>query len=316
MKHLITFKIYENVVPIMASGLTKKQEALLNFFCKGKWIVNPTTGLVDIEGNFEYHDLKTKSFLGIKFGNVTNNFNCHDNRLTSLEGAPQTVGGTFWCSGNNLQSLVGAPKTVGGDFSCSKNKLTSLEGAPQTVRGSFFCYNNKLTSLEGSPQTVGAGFFCYNNKLTSLEGSPQTVDGNFICYNNKLTSLEGAPETLGGNFDCRSNELTSLEGSPHTIDGGFFSDKFQLEQGKWNMQGWLEVLNTGTEEAKKLILTLPEFRPEIWNSKLKENPEATILQMVDVWDYIPKEIQDQIQIPSNWKDSFDNLLDLQRAGIF
>lgn len=85
MKHLITFKIYENVVPIMASGLTKKQEALLNFYCDGKWKVNPTTGLVDIEGDFKYQKLKAKSFLGIKFGNSTNNFLCNKNQLTSLE---------------------------------------------------------------------------------------------------------------------------------------------------------------------------------------------------------------------------------------
>ena len=82
------------------------------------------------------------------------------------------------------------------------------------------------------------------------------------------------------------------------------------------MEGWLEVLNTGTEEAKKLILTLPEFQPEYWNNKLKEEPKATILQMVSFWDDLPKETQDGIQIPSNWKDSFDNLLDLERAGIF
>ena len=82
------------------------------------------------------------------------------------------------------------------------------------------------------------------------------------------------------------------------------------------MEGWLKVLNTGREEAKRLILTLPVFQPEYWNSELKQNPKKTILQMVPIWDDFPKEIQDEIQIPSNWKDHFENLLDLQRAGIF
>ena len=250
MKHLIPFRIYESQE---TSGLTKEQVEFLNKYTEGTWSVNPTTGLVDVQGDFNCSSERLKSLLDISFGHVVGNFNCYDNRLTSLAGAPQTVGGNF---------------------------------------------------------------NCYNNKLTSLEGSPQTVGGDFNCFFNDLKSLEGAPQTVGGNFDCSPNDLKSLEGAPYTINGIFISDEFKLDAGKWNMAGWLKVLNTGTEEAKKLILTLPVFQPEIWNSKLKEKPKATILQIVPIWDDLPKKIQDGIQIPSNWKDSFDNLLDLERAGIF
>ena len=250
MKHLIPFRIYEAQT---TSGLTKRQEEFLNRYTRGTWSVNPSTGLVDVQGSFDCFDLRLKSFRGISFGHVS------------------------------------------GYFGCSGNQLTSLEGSPQKVNGDFHCSNSQLTSLKGGPQKVGGDFYCYQNRLTSLEGSPQTVGGNFHCYNNQLTSLEGAPQTVGRFFYC---------------------DEFRLDPGKWNMQGWVEVLNTGTPAAQKLILTLPEFQPEIWNSKLKEKPKATILQMVPIWDDLPKEIQDGIQIPSNWKDSFDNLLDLQRAGIF
>ena len=57
---------------------------------------------------------------------VNGNFNCGDNKLTSLEGAPKTVGSYFDCDYNKLTSLEGAPETVGGDFSCNSNNLESL----------------------------------------------------------------------------------------------------------------------------------------------------------------------------------------------
>ena len=66
------------------------------------------------------------------------------------------VTGDFNCSYNNLTSLKGAPQTVGGDFKCSDNQLTSLRGAPQKVGGDFYCYNNpNLHSLDGMGQITG-----------------------------------------------------------------------------------------------------------------------------------------------------------------
>ena len=203
MKHLIPFRIYEAQT---TSGLTKRQEQFLNKYTEGTWSVNPSNGLVDIQGDFNCSSEGLKSLWGISFGHVSGNFQCSNNQLTSLEGAPQTVGGAFQCSGN------------------------------------------KLTSLEGAPQKVNVNFYCYKNQLKSLKGAPQTVQGSFDCDFNKLTSLEGASQTVGGFFYC---------------------DEFRLDPGKWNMKGWTDVLNTGTEEAKKLILTLPLYQPEIWKSKLK-----------------------------------------------
>jgi len=123
-------------------------------------------------------------------------FSCHDNQLTSLKGAPRSVGGNFYCSFNQLTSLEHAPQTVGGHFFCSFNQLPSLEHAPQTVGGNFVCSINQLTSLEHAPQTVGGHFFCSYNQLTSLEHAPHTVGGSFDCHNNQLTSLEGASKTF------------------------------------------------------------------------------------------------------------------------
>ena len=73
---------------------------------------------------------------------VSGNFNCSDNKLTSLVGAPTNVDGNFYCNGNKLTSLVGAPTNVVGRFDCGDNKLTSLTGAPKTVGGHFYCNDN------------------------------------------------------------------------------------------------------------------------------------------------------------------------------
>jgi hypothetical protein len=115
---------------------------------------------------------------------VGEGFHCYGNQLTSLEGAPETVGGDFYCNDNQLTSLEWAPETVGGDFLCKNNQLKTLEGAPQTVGGDFLCNDNPLTSLEGEPQTVGGDFFC-----DEFETPNWTLDGKFEILKNG--SVEG-----------------------------------------------------------------------------------------------------------------------------
>jgi hypothetical protein len=79
-----------------------------------------------------------------------------------------------------LTSLTGAPQTVGGEFGCTDNKLTSLEGAPQTVGGDFSCYNNRLTSLAGAPETVKGGFSSDSLKIPRGKWSMDTLIGIFL----------------------------------------------------------------------------------------------------------------------------------------
>ena len=117
------------------------------------------------------------------------------------------VDGDFYCYDNKLTSLNNAPNSIRGDFACSDNKLTSLIGAPSNVSRHFFCSDNKLTSLIGAPKSVGGSFDCTTNKLTTLKGSPSSVGGNFGCSNNNLTSLEGAPKFVGGDFFCSYNTV-------------------------------------------------------------------------------------------------------------
>jgi uncharacterized protein (DUF1330 family) len=118
--------------------------------------------------------------------------------LKRLPVAFDKVGGGFWCHDNQLTTLEGAPTSVGGSsFSCSNNQLTTLEGAPTSVGGDFLCHNNQLTTLEGAPTSVGGSLLCHINQLTTLEGAPTSVGGDFWCYTNQLTTLKGMPTVPG-----------------------------------------------------------------------------------------------------------------------
>ena len=161
MKHI---KPYDQLFESQTK-LSQEQIEWLNWCTRGKWTLNPETGLVDVSGDFNCYDQRLSDFKGVRFGEVGRDFNCSDNQLTSLEGAPQKVGWIFNCGNNQLTSLEGAPQSVRASFNCSDNQLTSLEGAPQGVGGNFYCYSNQLTSLEGAPQEVGGNFYCYSNSV-------------------------------------------------------------------------------------------------------------------------------------------------------
>ena len=132
-------------------SITKEQEYFLYRFTRGTWELNQETKLVDIDGAFNCSDQNLPDFLGIEFGKIKNDFNCSHNKLVSLEGAPQEVGGYF---------------------NCSNNQLISLDGAPKNIKYSFYCYNNKLVSLEGAPQKVGWDLTC---DAITLRGCPSNL---------------------------------------------------------------------------------------------------------------------------------------------
>jgi hypothetical protein len=129
----------------------------------------------------EISEIKEKSLIGLTI----------DGKKITKKTSSEHWAGDFGCSHNKLTSLVGAPSSVGGGFYCYNNKLTSLEGAPSSVGGHFYCYNNKLTSLVGAPSSVGGDFNCSNNNLTSLKGIEKILkkmDGIFYAYGNPLKS--------------------------------------------------------------------------------------------------------------------------------
>jgi hypothetical protein len=187
-----SFKIFESYQEI---------KSICDKYGIRNWELNPETNLVDVEGSV---DLSRKELreIPIKFGRVGGNFNCYNNKLTTLEGAPNSVGGDFYCTFNKLTSLEGAPLSVGGGFYCRDNQLTSLEGAPNSVGGNFNCGYNQLTSLEGCPKSVGGGFYCQNNKLRDFK----------VPYGSLNESKE---------FNCERNpifEVYELFNHPRCVD--------------------------------------------------------------------------------------------------
>jgi len=133
---------------------------------------------------------------------VVGNFSCSNNQLTSLEGAPHTVGGCFYSYSNQLTSLKHAPHNVGGNFYCCLNQLTSLEHAPHSVSGEFDCSSNHLTSLDNAPHTVSGGFFCSGNQLSSLECAPQKFEKLHSDF-GEFASWDAVPEQLRLSADTK-----------------------------------------------------------------------------------------------------------------
>jgi hypothetical protein len=113
---------------------------LLKKCVDGTYTINED-GSIDVDGDVDLYN-RNLTKIPFKFRNVSGWFNCSNNKLTSLLGAPNMVSISFKCGMNHLTSLVGAPNTVGGYFDCYGNKLTSLEGAPSSVGGYFSCFNN------------------------------------------------------------------------------------------------------------------------------------------------------------------------------
>ena len=105
-------------------------------------------------------ELKNKTINGIYNGNIS----CKK-VFTSLEAFSfiKEVNGNFDCSDNHLKSLKGAPSRVNGNFICSHNELESLEGVPSSVNGFFDCSYNKLESLKWAPSSVSGYFYCSGN---------------------------------------------------------------------------------------------------------------------------------------------------------
>jgi hypothetical protein len=140
MRHIKLYdQLFEN-----QTELSQEQIEWLDWCTRGKWTLNPQTGLVDVNGDFNCYCQRLTNFKGVRFGEVSRDFNCSINQLTSLGGAPQKVGGIFNCSDNQLISLEGAPQRVWASFNCSDNQLISLEGAPQEVGGNFNCSDNPV----------------------------------------------------------------------------------------------------------------------------------------------------------------------------
>lgn len=108
-------------------------------------------GLVDVMTDVNLRGkLGVATRLPIHFGSVFGTFDCSDNLLTTLTGAPQDCHGRFICSNNRLRSLRGAPVHVHNSVICNNNDLLTLRGL-RHVSGVVQCQGNpNLYDVRGS----------------------------------------------------------------------------------------------------------------------------------------------------------------------
>ena len=99
-------------------------------------------GSVDVVGDVETMERDLLK-IPVKFGTVTGDFNASFTLITSLINSPRRVGGFCSFYYTNITSLEGAPEYVGGNFIVSAcRKLDSLTGAPKKIGGFFGCDHN------------------------------------------------------------------------------------------------------------------------------------------------------------------------------
>jgi len=115
-------------------------------------------GSVDVKGDVKLsRQLSHLSKLPINFNYVDGDFDISENELTTLEGSPIKVGGSFYAYKNRLMSLRGGPREV-SNFVISDNDITSLKNSPNIVKDDYVCSNNPLRTLEGINTVLGFVF--------------------------------------------------------------------------------------------------------------------------------------------------------------
>ena len=149
----------------------------------------------------------------IPFRNIYGNFNCNNNKLTSLIYSPKYVSGFFNCSNNELTSLNGCPKKINGDFICVFNKIESLKYGPEIVGGSYVCGGNKITSLEFLPERLKS-LNVSNNNLTNLKFISKYISDSIYIYNNDIEDFNDLSYHLIKNVKTdKVNELLKYKRS-------------------------------------------------------------------------------------------------------
>lgn len=150
------------------------------------FIEDPVYGFViDYKNGLDLSSLKLKE-IPVKFRNIAAAIDCSNNKLTSLD----------W-----------APNEIKGDFNMNKNKLSSLKGFPQKVEGVIILDGNPFTSLEGLPEVIESDFFCSKTNISSFNGAPRIIKGIADFSRNKLSSIDNLPNVMGDDLDIGDNPL-------------------------------------------------------------------------------------------------------------
>lgn len=79
-----------------------------------------------------------------------------------------TINSSYNCANNNITDLTGAPYTVQGDVRFSQNPLTSLRGMPHKIGGKIYLSDTQLTPKSFVPLYM-------ENKLNDVVGVDEKI---------------------------------------------------------------------------------------------------------------------------------------------
>ena len=175
----------------------EKIELWLDRYYIRKYTIRPD-GVVDVNGDVSMRDV-TESILPIQFGKVTGNFDCHMVPITSLKGFPHTVLGDVYAAYTKISSLEYAPQFVGGGFYCHNTNIKSLHGVDKMIKhigNDFLCDNDGLTHVLGllliegltdirlggkdAPRHTAAIMNKYRGTGDILSAQDELIDAGFI----------------------------------------------------------------------------------------------------------------------------------------
>ena len=103
--------------------------------------------LVDVDGDviLIYEKLTE---LPLSFGEISGDFSCSRNYLTTLKGCPVRVNGDFYCSVNKLTKLDYLPEFIGGNFYCGGNSLRTFTNLEKCwLVGKIYCFKNPIHEI-------------------------------------------------------------------------------------------------------------------------------------------------------------------------
>lgn len=104
---------------------------------------------------------------------VSGNFHCNETSISSLEGSPQIINGSYYCRHNdNLTSLKGFVSVIKGILHCSLNQnLESLDGCDARIDTAVrlsYCPKLKLTLADEIPIDTPYVMIPYTHDLPIL----------------------------------------------------------------------------------------------------------------------------------------------------
>ena len=156
-------------------------------------------GKFDVDGDVKL--MRTVEQMRVSFGTVTGNFDCSNQGLRVLYGAPRQVGGTFSCSNNSLSSLMGGPIEVAGSYEVNRCRLSSMNGIAQKIGRSLICVGNHFADYSELPDKIGLGVYInWEPNLPLLARSLPICFGRFLKSLHRVLKFiptwSGAPSRL------------------------------------------------------------------------------------------------------------------------